>query len=609
MADALLAVFLLALALPRVWATSPGGKHLDWQPSATAVVLVGLQTLPIAVRRLAPLPVLATTLVAVVAHGWQGGQPEPDYLGVLIALYTVAATVPGRVSRWCGAIAVLVLPTALAQEITWFGLLRAVVLVALVWALGRDRRKALLDRARSAEESARRAARDQALRVARRDLARRERIARNLHDVLSRSLTMLVVQGETLKVGVDKATAKPIEALVSSAREASAAARAAVSALDVEQTVETPTSWVSLLASFRDVGMIIEADPRLGDLPVGDETGRCLHRVVHEGLTNALRHAGPECTVRIHAERSDTVATIELINNVGGDARPSVTTAAGYGLVSLRQDVAAIGGALTWRPRDTGWELRAEVPFATSGAPAPQNYGPVTPIPVVIVDDQSMIRQGLRLLLQSHPDVEVTAELATGAELVSFLEAGHQASGATLRNGSGAATQGDSAPSVVLLDLVMPGMDGIDVLAALRRDPPRRRPHVLVLTTYSDKTRVQSALALGADGFILKDSTGHQLITAIRAVHSGLTALSPVVATNSRDDDTPAGSSTVAVRQRLTPRESQVLNLLAEGHSNRTIARRLGVSEQTVKIHVSNVLSKLGVQTRTQAALLAHGTP
>jgi DNA-binding NarL/FixJ family response regulator len=153
-----------------------------------------------------------------------------------------------------------------------------------------------------------------------------------------------------------------------------------------------------------------------------------------------------------------------------------------------------------------------------------------------------------------------------------------------------------SARLVVLLDLVMPGLDGAAVLVALRDHPLRDRMRVLVLTTYGGQSSMRRALSLGADGYLLKDSTAQQLATALRAVAGGLTTLSP--AAGARREPAPA-------RRRLTARESEVLHLLGEGLSNRDIARRLGLTERTVKIHVSAVLGKLGVQSRTQAALMA----
>jgi DNA-binding NarL/FixJ family response regulator len=167
-------------------------------------------------------------------------------------------------------------------------------------------------------------------------------------------------------------------------------------------------------------------------------------------------------------------------------------------------------------------------------------------------------------------------------------------------------------PLVLLLDLVMPGVDGMAVLAALRHCRDRDRLRVLVLTTYGGQASVRRALALGANGYMLKDSTAEQLATAVRTVADGLTALSPDADTAQPGartvlavDEQPATGNDGA-RQSLTSREAEVFTLLGEGLSNRAIAHRLALSERTVKIHVSRVLAKLGVESRTQAALRAH---
>jgi DNA-binding NarL/FixJ family response regulator len=162
---------------------------------------------------------------------------------------------------------------------------------------------------------------------------------------------------------------------------------------------------------------------------------------------------------------------------------------------------------------------------------------------------------------------------------------------------------------VVLLDLIMPDTDTMAVLAKLRQPPYAPRVRVLILTTIGSDTAVRRCMAAGAHGFLVKGSTAHQLATAVRAVADGLVAVGAGAAT---PDGVPPGSAPPAsngrpsVDRRLTPRETEVLQLLGEGLSNREIANRLRLSERTIKIHVSAVLGKLGVQSRTQAALAAR---
>jgi len=199
-------------------------------------------------------------------------------------------------------------------------------------------------------------------------------------------------------------------------------------------------------------------------------------------------------------------------------------------------------------------------------------------IRVLIVDDHAVVRRGLRAFLDLQPDVEVVGEAADGASAEGMT--------GTLR------------PDVVLMDLVMPNTDGIATIRRLRA--ASEKPTVLVLTSFLDDVHVFAALQAGAAGYLLKDIQPDELVRAIRQVHQGESALHPKVAARLvQHTAQPAGFAD------FTPRERDVLRLLAEGFANKEIARRLSLSEKTVKTHVSNILQKLGVADRTQAALLA----
>jgi DNA-binding NarL/FixJ family response regulator len=201
------------------------------------------------------------------------------------------------------------------------------------------------------------------------------------------------------------------------------------------------------------------------------------------------------------------------------------------------------------------------------------------PITVVIADDHPVVRQGLAVLLDVQDDIELVGEANDGHEAVR-LTALH-------------------VPDVLLLDLKLPGLDGLGVLAELRARGVRTR--VLVLTSAAGPTSPALALQAGAAGFLYKDVDPDALVRAIRSVHDGHTVLAAdaagLVAARPTSDTRGIGS--------LTSRERDVLALLADGRSNREIARMLGVAEKTVKAHVSAILAKLGVADRTQAALLA----
>jgi NarL family two-component system response regulator LiaR len=201
-------------------------------------------------------------------------------------------------------------------------------------------------------------------------------------------------------------------------------------------------------------------------------------------------------------------------------------------------------------------------------------------IRVLLVDDHAVVRQGLRAFLQLQPDIEVVAEAASGPAALEAA-ASHE-------------------PDVVVMDLIMPGGDGVSAIARLKQANPGIR--VLVLSSFADDDQVFSSMQAGAEGYLLKDVEPDDLAAAIRQVHGGQPALHPDVATLlMRRVVEPRPS----VLEQLTPRELDVLRLVVEGFANKEIARRLAITEKTVKTHVSSILQKLNVTDRTGAAVLA----
>jgi NarL family two-component system response regulator LiaR len=203
-------------------------------------------------------------------------------------------------------------------------------------------------------------------------------------------------------------------------------------------------------------------------------------------------------------------------------------------------------------------------------------------IRVLIADDHAVVRQGLRTFLDLQDDVEVVAEAPDGEAALAAAER--------------------VQPDVVLLDLVMPKVDGVAALRALRERAPEAR--VIVLTSFGDDDRLFAALRAGAVGYLLKDVEPAELVRAIRTAHAGQSPLSPAVAARVIDELAHGGHRAGAAEE-LTPRELEVLRLIARGRSNKRIALELGMAEKTVKTHVSHLLAKLGVADRTQAALYA----
>ncbi|MFG3255453.1 response regulator [Streptomyces sp. NPDC048172] len=207
------------------------------------------------------------------------------------------------------------------------------------------------------------------------------------------------------------------------------------------------------------------------------------------------------------------------------------------------------------------------------------------PIRVLLVDDHQVVRRGLRTFLEVQDDIEVVGEAADGEEGVARAE--------------------ELRPDVVLMDVKMPGTDGIEALRRLREcgNPAR----VLVVTSFTEQRTVVPALRAGAAGYVYKDVDPEALAGAIRSVHAGHVLLQPEVAGALLSEDDAYGSA--GRGPALTEREREVLGLIADGRSNREIARALVLSEKTVKTHVSNILMKLDLSDRTQAALWAvrHG--
>jgi NarL family two-component system response regulator LiaR len=199
-------------------------------------------------------------------------------------------------------------------------------------------------------------------------------------------------------------------------------------------------------------------------------------------------------------------------------------------------------------------------------------------IRVVVVDDHWVVRQGLRLFLDQQDGIRVVGEAADGEEALERVD--------VLR------------PDVVLMDLLMPRVGGVEATRRIRERFPR--VEVVVLTTVVDGEAVIGAIAAGATGYLLKDSGGDALVTAVRAAAEGRVELSPEAARRLATAIRPRRAA-----EPLTPREREVLGLLAEGLANKEIGARLGIAEKTVKAHVTRVLDKLGVQSRTQAALVA----
>jgi DNA-binding NarL/FixJ family response regulator len=204
-------------------------------------------------------------------------------------------------------------------------------------------------------------------------------------------------------------------------------------------------------------------------------------------------------------------------------------------------------------------------------------------IKVLIADDQTLVRQGIRTLLEMDPGIAVVGEATDGAETVEAVLA--------------------NAVDVLLLDIRMPRQDGIAVLRTLSER--NALPPTLILTTFDDSDVVLDGIRAGARGFLLKDVSYQQLLASIRAVAGGATVFQPAITERLLRAGSALRMDTDAPREELTGREAEVVRLMAGGYSNREIATALGTAEGTVKNHVSSILAKFGVRDRTRAVLKA----
>lgn len=204
------------------------------------------------------------------------------------------------------------------------------------------------------------------------------------------------------------------------------------------------------------------------------------------------------------------------------------------------------------------------------------------PIRVLVVDDHAIVREGLRWLMATEPGIDLVGEAADGIEAVLRAR--------------------ELRPDVILMDLVMPRKDGIAAISEIKAEQPGAR--ILVLTSFAEDDQVFPAIKAGALGYLLKDTSPQALLKAIRDIHAGTPSMHPVVARKLIQElQRPATLPPTA--EPLTEREMDVLRLVARGLSNEEIAARLVISERTARTHVSNILSKLHLANRTQAALYA----
>ena len=346
-------------------------------------------------------------------------------------------------------------------------------------------------------------------------------------------------------------------------------------------------SLTSDFASRTGIDVDVKVSPIGRDLSPDAKT--TLYRVAQEALTNIERHAGAtRASISLDAGRR---AVVLGISDNGCGFNPSRTTGfdgrqTGIGMKNMRERIERFDGNFHVRSTPAGTQIEARLPRATAPGQAVEGSRMMTkaetgravfddggdrPIRILLADDHPLVLEGVRSCLEIFDHIAVIGAVTNGAEALDEAKR--------------------LQPDIVLLDINMPMLNGIDASRAFRAELPDVK--VLILSMHDNKEYVTTAIQLGARGYVLKDVPTRELVTAIEAIHngglyfsSGISALITAASSNDSRDETP-----------LTDRESSVLRLLAEGKSNKEVARELDISVRTAETHRKNIKRKLGIST------------
>jgi len=312
----------------------------------------------------------------------------------------------------------------------------------------------------------------------------------------------------------------------------------------------------------------IETELSIEDVSVSLNVEQALFRVLQEALANVARHSkADKVLVSLNSENDNVILVVED-NGIGYDAE-RITR--GIGLDSMRERLEVVNGELEISSqRNTGYCKGEEVLMAES-------------ISVLLVDDHEMVRQGVKAFLTTQPDISVVGAAASGEEAIKLAA--------------------QFIPDVILMDLIMPGMDGVESTRRVKQISPRSQ--IVVLTSYHEDEHIFPALKAGALSYILKDVSAEELASAVRKAAAGEAVLHPRVAARVIKELQGKRGDALNPFTELSERELEVLKLIADGMSNAEMAAKLVLSEKTIKGHVSNILSKLHLADRTQAAVYA----
>ena len=509
----------------------------------------------------------------------------------LLALFSLAVHRPVRSSLlvaalWIPSLLLFAVYSPTTDPVTVFVQVTPLALGVTAWGMFiRARRQLLL----TLRERALRAEADQRLHEDRARMAERTRIAREMHDVLAHRISLMALHAGGLEVRPDLPPAQvreTAELLRSTARQALEELRGVIGVLREEPGEEptTPGSTADAVRhppprrrkpTSRDADRPRDAGrPRRRRAELAG-TGRISHRAggPHQRPEACRRNGGAGEDYRCAGRRP----AYQVRN------RQPVHTSPRTGVARVRRRTAGVA-----RTSGPGWRHPRTRPGRVRRLRRRRGAALVT-IKVLLVDDDALVRAGLRMILSSADDLEVVGEADDGARVLAAVR--------------------EHRPDVVLMDIRMAEMDGITATAALRRlDPP---PQVIVLTTFQANEQVMSALRAGANGFLVKDTPPGEIINAVRVVATGDAIISPSVTRTllSHFGDTQASERRRAAAQRLaalTDREREVATAIGSGASNAEVAASLYMSEATVKAHVSRLFAKLDVTNRVQIAIVVH---
>ena len=440
------------------------------------------------------------------------------------------------------------------------------------------------------------------------------RIAREIHDVLAHALAGLTIQLEAtsalLEQGADReAILARVQRAHALAREGLQETRRAVGALREDGTpaaaaveaVSARAAIEALVEEYRTgtdaaAELTIDGDPAR----LAGPTGQTVQRIVQEALTNVRKHApGAAVSVAVHAgELPEEDVVLRVDDRPISNGHPARTREPRRQRRGLRPAGHARAGAVAGRNTRRGRGSRrvagraataaARCGYAFDFGDAARRGDPMNgPVRVMVVDDQALVREGLMTLLETAPDIKPVVAASDGEEAVELC-ARHR-------------------PDVVLMDLRMPKLDGVEATRRIRAAQPDTE--VVVLTTHADEASILDALQAGARGYLTKDAGIAEISRAVHAAANHQALLDPVVhsrllaAMSSGPRPAPAPAT---LPDDLTPREAEVLSLIARGLSNAEIAAALVVSQATVKTHINHVFAKIGARDRAQAVHYAY---